>query len=197
VCLLPDLRKGSVVGNPPWFGPSRVALFLPERKAMIQHGAIPEAGVHLAADESGEFTEQVLEARMDVFGDQLALARIVGLQGIGDRGGDVLVGDASPAGLGSEGGVPGRCFGGWTEIRVEEPAAGSQHAGGFREEPIDVAVAVAALHVDDGIEAGVGKRQVFGVADGKGKIGDGGVALLAEGNGLGEKSTPARLAGWW
>jgi hypothetical protein len=40
-----------------------------------------EALIHLASDQAGELTEQMLEGRRDELGDELPLARIIGLQG--------------------------------------------------------------------------------------------------------------------
>lgn len=49
---------------------------------MIQHFPLPEALVHLAADQPGELAEEMLEGGRDELGDELPLARIVGLHGV-------------------------------------------------------------------------------------------------------------------
>lgn len=152
---------------------------------MIQDFPFAEALIHLAADQPGKFAEAVVEGRRDELGDELPLARVVGLQGVGHGGGDVLVGDLCPAGLRGQRGVPGRHFGGGPEVDIEEMPLRSQPAHGFGEEFFDVSVAMAALDVHDGVEAGVGKRQLLDVAHGEGEVGDRRVPLLAARHGLG------------
>ena len=58
---------------------------------MVDGCARREAAEHLAAAESGEFTEDMVQTRMDKLGDQGALAPIIGFEGGEHAGSDILL----------------------------------------------------------------------------------------------------------
>lgn len=164
-----------------------------ETAGTITELATLQGVVDVGAGDAGEVTSVGLQKFWQMTHDQGGGTFAVAIHAAQDFRIDDA-GLAERQGRGDEGGLPRGEFGRESEIGVEEMATGPQHAGDFREETRKIGVTVRGFDIEDGIETGIGKRQVFGVTLAEAESGHD-VPLLAKTNAGGIEVEPGVVSG--